>query len=65
MAEKLSKDLHSSVVDQRAELNAKTTQVEKSLNRDVAKLGAVIQNLNDKVVAPLDGHNINMGQIVK
>jgi hypothetical protein len=65
MAEKLSKDLQSSVVEQRSEVQAKTTQVEESLKKDISKLGAVVQSLNDKVVAPLDAHDIKMGQIVE
>jgi hypothetical protein len=65
MAEKLSKDLQSSVIEQRAEVHAKTTQVEESLKKDIAKLGEVVQNLNDKVVAPLDAHDIKMGQIIE
>jgi hypothetical protein len=65
MAEKLSKDLQSSVVEQRSEVQAKTTQVEDGLKKDIAKLGAVVQSLNDKVVAPLDAHDIKMGQIVE
>jgi hypothetical protein len=35
MAEKLSKDLQSSVVEQRAEVHAKTIQVEESLKKDI------------------------------
>jgi hypothetical protein len=65
MAERLSKDLQSSVVEQRAEVNAKTTKVEESLKKDISKLGAIVQNLNYKVVAPLDAHDIKMGQIVE
>ena len=65
MAEKLSKDLQSSVLEQRAEAHAKPTQVEESLKKDIGKLGAVVQSLNDKVVAPLDAHNIKMSQIAK
>ncbi len=44
-------------------MHTKTTHVEENLKKDIAKLGAVVQNLTDKVVAPLDAHNIKMGQI--
>jgi hypothetical protein len=65
MAEKLSKDLQSSVVEQRSEVQAKTTQVEDGLKKDIAKLGAVFQSLSDKVVALLDAPKIDMGQIIE
>jgi hypothetical protein len=42
-------------------MNAQTAQVEESLKRDIAKLGAVVQSLNDKVVA----QDIKMGSIVE
>ena len=64
-SEKLSKDLQAFVVEQRAEMHAKTTQAEKTLNKNIGKLGAIVQNLSDKVVAPLDAHNVKMGQIVE
>ena len=65
MAEKLSKDLQFSVVEQRAEVHAKTIQVEESLKKDIGKLGAVVQSLSDKVIAPLEAHDLKMGQIVE
>jgi hypothetical protein len=46
-------------------LHAKTTQVEESLKKDIAKLGSVVQSLSDKVVASLDAPKIDMGQIVE
>ena len=39
--------------------------MEESLKKDIGKLGAVVQNLSDKVVAPLEAHDIKMGQIVE
>jgi hypothetical protein len=42
-----------------------TTKVEEDLTKDISKLGAVVQSLSDKVVAPLDAHDIKMGQIVE
>ena len=57
-SEKLSKDLQSSVLEQRAEAQAKSTHLEESLKKDIAKLGAVVQSLSDKVVAPLEAHDI-------
>ena len=41
-SEKLSHDLQSSILEQRAEVNAITTQVEENLKKDIAKLGAVV-----------------------
>lgn len=64
-SEKLSHDLQSSVVEQRAEVHAITTQVEENLKKDIAKLGAVVQSLSDKVVASLDAPKIDLGQIVE
>jgi hypothetical protein len=39
--------------------------VEESLKKVVAKLGAELQSLYDKVAAPLEAHDIKMGQIVE
>ena len=46
-------------------MNAKTAQVEESLKKDIAKLGAVVQSLNDRVVAHLNAQDIKMGSIVE
>jgi hypothetical protein len=46
-------------------VHAKTTQVEEKLKKDIAKLGSVVQSLSDKLIAPLDAHNIKMRQIVE
>jgi hypothetical protein len=46
-------------------VHAKATQVEESLKKDIAKLGAVVQSLSDKVVTSLDVPKIDMAQIVE
>jgi hypothetical protein len=42
-------------------MNAKTAQVNESLKKDISKLGAVVQSLNDKVVAQLNAQDIKIG----
>jgi hypothetical protein len=39
--------------------------VEEGLRENISQLDAFVQSISDRVVAPLDAHNIEMGQIVE
>jgi hypothetical protein len=39
--------------------------VDAGLKENIDELGTFVQSLADRVVAPLDAHNIDMGQIVE